>query len=204
MKLGFVSLVGLVLLAGCSQGALDADPEPEGGLSDSIAVNAAVRTCIPGDPSSWCGEPGVYQPNATVESVIDGDTIEVAIMGEESETVRLLGIDTPETVDPNRPEQCYGAEASLFLERLLPAGTPVTLILDVESRDSYGRTLAYVIRSGDGGFVNLEMVASGHAAVLYIEPNRTFKDQMSAAETNARSAGLGLWGACGGPDVPLN
>lgn len=176
------ALTSAVLLAGCSRGGPDSGGEPDA------------------EPS---GEYGAFASNAAVESVIDGDTIEVA-MGSGSETVRLVGIDTPETVDPNRPEQCYGAEASDYLKRLLPAGTPVTLVLDIEARDSYGRLLAYVMRSGDEMFVNWEMVASGHAAAFSIEPNRFFEGALSAAETRARSTGLGLWGACGGPDVPLS
>ena len=176
------ALASAVLLAGCSRGGSDSGGEPGT------------------EPS---GEHGAFAANAAVESVIDGDTIEVS-MGSGSETVRLVGIDTPETVDPNRPEQCYGAEASDYLKSLLPAGTPVTLVLDIEARDSFGRLLAYVMRSGDEMFVNWEMVASGHASALFIEPNRFYEGALSAAETRARSTGLGLWGACGGPDVPLS
>ena len=172
-------MIGLILLAGCSRAGLDADVE----LSE---------------------EYGAFAPNATVESVIDGDTIEVAMDGGGSETVRLLGIDTPETVDPNRPEQCYGAEASGYLKGLLPAGTPVTLVLDAEVRDRYERLLAYVMRSRDEMFVNLEMVASGHASSFSIEPNQSFRAMLSTAEAQAKATGLGLWGACGGPDVPLS
>lgn len=173
-----------VLLVGCG-----------GGLPDS-----GTELGEPGVESD--GEPGVFASNAAVVGVIDGDTIEVAT-DSGSETVRLVGIDTPETVHPSQPEQCYGAEASGRLESLLPAGTPVTLVLDIEARDSYGRLLAYVMRSEDDMFVNWEMVASGHASALSIEPNQHFEAVLSAAETRARSAGLGLWGACGGPDVPL-
>ena len=175
-------MTSAVLLAGCSRSGPDSSGEPGT------------------EPS---GEHGAFVANAAVESVIDGDTIKVT-MDSGAETVRLVGIDTPETVDPNRPEQCYGAEASDYLESLLPAGTPVTLVLDIEARDSYGRLLAYVMRSGDKMFVNWEMVASGHASALFIEPNRFYEGALSAAETRARSTGLGLWGACGGPDVPLS
>lgn len=135
--------------------------------------------------------------------MIDGDTIEISTEGVR-ETVRLIGIDTPETIDPNRPEQCYGAEATQYLESLLPEGTPVTIILDVETRDAYGRLLAFVIRSTDSLFVNLAMVASGHAATLFVDPNLSYQSRLSAAEELAKSSGTGLWGACGGPDMPLN
>ena len=178
MKIVWLSLAGLLLLAGCGRAGAEVGAEPD-------------------------EEYGSFAPNAAVESVIDGDTIVVAL-DSGAETVRLTGIDTPETVDPNRPEQCYGAEASGHLESLLPAGTPVTLVLDAEARDHFGRLLAYVMRSGDDVFVNLEMVSSGHAAALSIEPNRSYEAAFSAAEARARSAGLGLWGACGGPDMPLH
>lgn len=176
------ALTSAVLLAGCRGSGPDSGGEPGT------------------EPSEMHG---AFAANAAVESVIDGDTIKVA-MDSGSETVRLVGIDTPETVHPNKPEQCYGAEASRYIESLLPKGTPVTLVLDTEARDSYGRLLAYVMRSGDEMFVNWEMVASGHASALSIEPNRFFEGALNAAETRARSTGLGLWGACGGPDVPLS
>src|SRR5205085_3089746 len=90
---------------------------------------------------------------ATVARVVDGDTI-VVHLGGRTETVRLLGIDTPETVDPRKPVQCFGTEASHRTKELLPPGTGVRLERDVEARDIYGRLLAYV-RRDDGTFVNL-------------------------------------------------
>ena len=143
-----------------------------------------------------------WAPNATVERVVDGDTISVMI-GDRLETVRLIGIDTPESVAPTRPVQCFGKEASLHLEAMLPAGTEITLVRDVEARDAYDRLLGYVVRSGDGLFVNLELVAAGYAAVLNYPPNDHYADVLARAEADAVAAGRGLWSACGGPDVPL-
>jgi micrococcal nuclease len=82
------------------------------------------------------GPPGT----ATVVRVIDGDTVVVHIDGKD-EHVRLIGIDTPETVDPDKPVMCYGAEASGETKSLLPAGTVVRLVRDIEARDAYGRLL---------------------------------------------------------------
>ena len=143
-----------------------------------------------------------WAPNATVERVVDGDTISVMI-GDRLEAVRLIGIDTPESVAPTRPVQCFGKEASLHLEAMLPAGTEITLVRDVEARDAYDRLLGYVVRSRDGLFVNLELVAAGYAAVLNYPPNDHYADVLARAEADAVAAGRGLWSACGGPDVPL-
>ncbi len=142
-------------------------------------------------------------PNAVVERIIDGDTL-IAMVGERSETVRLIGIDTPESVAPTRPVQCYGREASLYLEALLPAGTEITLVRDAEARDTYDRLLGYVVRSRDSLFVNLELVATGHAATLNYPPNDHYAETLARVQTEAVAAGRGLWSACGGPDVPLD
>lgn len=140
-------------------------------------------------------------PNATVARVVDGDTLVAGIDGRE-ERVRLLGIDTPESVAQNQPVQCYGVEASDHLRALLPEGTAITLILDEETRDRYDRLLAYVVRD-DGLFVNLELVETGSAAVLVFPPNVHYEARLRAAERDARAAGAGLWGVCGAPDVPV-
>lgn len=136
-----------------------------------------------------------------VAEVIDGDTI-VVRWGRHSETVRLIGIDTPETKHPTKPVQCGGHEASARTAALLPPGTVVGLERDVEERDVYGRLLAYVHRD-DGLFVNLQLALEGHAAVLSIAPNTAHRAEIAAAVDAARAAGRGLWGACGGPGVPV-
>lgn len=133
---------------------------------------------------------------ATVVRVIDGDTVDAEIDGR-VETVRLLGIDTPETKRPGTPVECFGPEASSRLGELLPAGTPILLTRDVEARDHYGRLLAY-IQLSDGRSVNQLLVADGYADTLAIEPNHALADDLAAAAAEARRAGLGLWGACGG------
>jgi micrococcal nuclease len=133
---------------------------------------------------------------ATVTRVVDGDTI-VVDLGDRTEKVRLIGIDTPETKDPRKPVQCYGKEASKRTEALLPEGTAVRLERDVELRDRYGRLLAYVFRQPDGLFVNLELARGGYAQVLTIPPNVANADRFVAAVAEARRAGRGLWSACG-------
>ena len=142
------------------------------------------------------------EANAIVERVVDGDTIVVDINGNQ-ERVRLLGIDTPESVAVNRPEQCFGRESASYLTSLLPKGTGVTLVRDIESRDQYDRLLAYVVRSSDQLFVNLDLLERGYAGVMIYEPNSFHRELFEAAENDAFRAGIGLWGVCGGPDVPL-
>ena len=138
----------------------------------------------------------------TVASVIDGDTIVVAF-DDHHEQVRLLGIDTPETVDPARPVQCFGPEATARLAELLPPGTAIVLERDAEPRDRYGRLLGYVFRSDDHLFVNEHMLAEGLADVSIYAPNQAYEPALKHAATTARTANVGLWAACGGADVPL-
>ena len=110
---------------------------------------------------------GGDSPTVRVVAVVDGDTLDVA-WGERRERVRLLGVDTPETVDPDRPVGCYGPEASAFTSRRLQ-GRTVRLEFDRERRDRFGRLLAYV--DIDGRRFNDELLAGGYARLLVIPPN---------------------------------
>ncbi|MGH9150362.1 MAG: thermonuclease family protein, partial [Acidimicrobiales bacterium] len=86
---------------------------------------------------------------------------------------------------------------------LVPAGTPVRLVRDVEARDRYGRLLAYVYRARDDLFVNLALARDGMADLLTIAPNVAHRDALAAAAAEARRADRGLWARCGGADTPL-
>ena len=121
---------------------------------------------------------------ATVVRVIDGDTIVVRIGGRD-ENVRLLGIDTPETHKPETPVECYGQEASDRLTALLPQGTTVRLVRDVEARDRYDRLLAYVYRDSDGLFIDVTMVSEGFAGTLAIPPNLAHRSELDTATAAA-------------------
>lgn len=132
---------------------------------------------------------------ATVDRVVDGDTLSVRLAGR-LERVRLLGIDTPESVKPHTPVQCYAKEASGRLRALLPKNATVRLVRDVEERDRYGRLLAYVYRPPEGLFVNLDLVAGGYARVLTYPPNVTHARELEEAAREARRARRGLWGTC--------
>ena len=141
---------------------------------------------------------GGVEPNATVEYVIDGDTIDVIVDGVE-ERVRLTGIDTPEQArrDTGAPAECFADEATAFTRTLLPEGTAVRLERDVVGRDDYGRVLAYVYRADDGIFVNYEIVRQGYAQPLTIPPNVSFSELMVQAARDAKRDDAGLWSACG-------
>ncbi|HWI04139.1 MAG TPA: thermonuclease family protein [Acidimicrobiales bacterium] len=130
--------------------------------------------------------------DVVVRKVVDGDTIEVS----RGERVRLIGVDTPESVAPDRPVGCFGKEASRFTASLVPPGTPVRLVGDVEQRDRYGRLLAYVYRHADGLFVNAELLRQGYAQLLTIPPNIAHTDEFTAIARQAREGAQGLWAAC--------
>jgi len=134
--------------------------------------------------------------DAKVEKVVDGDTLAVRLAGGRRERVRLLGIDTPESVKPNTPVQCFAKEASARLRALLPAGTGVRLVRDVEERDHYSRLLSYVYRQPDGLFVNLDLVRGGYAQLLTYPPNVAHTEELRRAAGDARQSSRGLWGSC--------
>jgi len=127
-----------------------------------------------------------------VTRVVDGDTIDVEADGRR-DVVRYIGVDTPESVKPNTPVQCFAKAASHENERLV-AGRRVRLVLDAERRDRYGRLLAYVYR-GDV-FVNAHLISGGFARTLTIRPNDHFANRFTLLQNRAQAAGRGLWGAC--------
>jgi micrococcal nuclease len=157
----------------------------------SIVLLAAIALVV---LRPWEADPdaGPASVDARVIRVVDGDTIEARI-GDRVEDVRLIGVDTPETVKPGTPVQCFGLRASHFTKRLL-SGRRVRLVLGAERRDVYGRLLAYVYL-GDR-FVNPILVRRGLARSLTIPPNDRFAPRIRRLELAAGRAGRGLWGAC--------
>jgi micrococcal nuclease len=133
---------------------------------------------------------------ARVGHVTDGDTVTLAFAGHPEESVRLLGIDTPETVKPGAPVECFGPEASAATRALLPPGTEVVVQRDLEARDRYGRLLLYVWRRHDGLFVNRALLETGHATTLSYAPNTSRRSELAGAARQARERRTGLWGAC--------
>ena len=184
------------------------DPRPAGrpDVIRIVVVAAAVAVAVLF--TTWSGAldaDGGPDPDAgqgTVVRVIDGDTVDVDLDGSR-ERVRLIGVDTPESVARDRPIQCYGVEASDRTKELLPEGTAVRLERDEVSRDQFGRLLAYVYRADDDLLVNLELIEGGFADAVTFGDNEALYDTFVAAEAAARAGGVGLWSACGGPDVDI-
>lgn len=139
----------------------------------------------------WADDPPAAA-TAYVTRAVDGDTVEVQLGGSE-EDVRYIGVDTPETVKPDTPVQCFGPQASAFNHHLVE-GRRVRLVFGEERRDVYGRLLAYVYL--DGRFVNAELVRRGLARTLTIPPNDRFAGRFKRLQMAAARAGRGLWGAC--------
>ena len=136
---------------------------------------------------------------AFVNRVIDGDTLDIEFAGQtQSERVRLLLVDTPETVDPNRPVGCFGNEASGYTKNLLPVGTVVFLERDVSERDRFDRLLRYVYLE-DGRMVNEVLVTEGYAKVATYPPDVKHFERLLAAQRTAREGSRGLWGGCNTP-----
>jgi len=142
---------------------------------------------------------GVGDGAATVTDVVDGDTIDVRVDGRD-ERIRLIGIDTPETMKPDTPVECFGPEASAFTTAMLPAGTTVRIERDIVGRDDYGRILGYVFipgaATGREVFVNDEIIRQGYAEPLSIGPNTAYAARFVESARAAEAEDLGLWAAC--------
>jgi micrococcal nuclease len=155
-----------------------------------LIVAVAILVLRPWEAGDRGGGPATAR--GRVVRAIDGDTIEVGVAGA-LEDIRLIGVDTPETVKPGTPVQCYGERASHFTHRLLE-GRRVRLVFGVERHDVYGRLLAYVHLGRR--FVNAALVRRGLARSLTIPPNDRFAPLFRRLELRAARAGRGLWGAC--------
>ena len=151
-----------------------------------VAALALVRPVGGGDGEEAPAGDGM------VTRVVDGDTVHVRVAGED-ETVRYIGVDTPESVKPGTPVECFAKAASAANERLV-GGQRVRMSYDAERRDRYGRLLAYVYR--DSLFVNAELVRAGYARTLTIPPNVRFADRFAKLARDAREHGRGLWRRC--------
>jgi micrococcal nuclease len=157
------------------------------GLGVAGMAGTGLGACS--DGGSECGA-----REATVERVIDGDTIVVS----GDVTIRYLLVNAPETT--NGHDDCYGANAALFNSDLV-LGKVVRLDYDVDCQDRFGRTLAYV--TVDGQDVNRLLVERGYACVLHIPPDGDDRvDELEALEAAARMANRGLWAAC--DPIPCN
>ena len=179
------------------------------GLVSVVACSQHQVVLTEQAPATFAEEPGGYE-TAIVTDTIDGDTIEVEITGDadgpgsgdaavgRGYTVRLTGIDTPESVKPNSPVECFGRESSLAAEVLL-LGAEVRLVKDVEEADRFGRLLRYVYVGEE--MANARLVVNGYASAYTYPPNVRHSDLFVALQRKARDEGRGLWApdTCDGP-----
>lgn len=150
-------------------------PEP----TPTTVGTPARPSTRPSPPASGSGR--------VVTHITDGDTIRLG-----AERIRLIGIDAPEVTQ----HECYSARSTAALAGLIPVGSRVRLVLDVDPHDRYERTLAYVYRVSDGLHVNARMVRDGHVTTLTISPNVAHANEFASLQRAARNAKRGLWGAC--------
>jgi micrococcal nuclease len=145
------------------------------------------------------------KPNTTTKvnfvRAVDGDTIEVS--GYCNDKIRMLYVDTPETVKPNTQVQCYGQEASLHTKSLFINNQELYLNTDKGAQDQYGRALAIVyldqsqaINNNIEQSINYKLVLQGFAKAKFYSPNTTYKQQILQAEQIAKSKNQGLWKNC--------
>lgn len=176
-----LAIIGVGVIVYLLLAARAAGVRPEGsekGRQTITAVNSAPTAL------------GLAQTTSTVRRVVDGDTIEIV----SGEKVRYIGINTPESVDPRRPVQCFGREAGEYNRRLVDE-QEIVLKKDVSETDKYGRLLRYVYLL-DGTFVNLKLVEDGYARADTFPPDVKFSKEFAAADRAAREAKVGLWSAC--------
>jgi endonuclease YncB( thermonuclease family) len=172
----------LVVLVGGCDGLVEGVRGGGGRAPADLETSAAERAGWPDPPRDAVA--------AKVQRVVDGDTFVATVKGRR-ERIRVIGVDTPESVDPNRPDEPYGEEASNFAKHYLNGAT-VRLAGDAEPRDRYGRMLAYVWLR-DGTFWNALLAAEGYAQQLTIPPNVTYAPLFRRLVAEARSNDRGLW-----------
>ncbi|MBM7553232.1 thermonuclease family protein [Thalassobacillus pellis] len=171
-KMQVVILLILLLTSGCSMEMTDsAGGTNEENNNDPKAASENKTT------------------NATVTRVVDGDTLEVSMNGEK-EDVRLLLIDTPETVHPDKPVEPFGKEASQFVKETL-ANEEVRIDIGKEKRDKYGRLLAYVFI--DGETIQEKLLRKGLARTAYLYNDLTMLDEFHKVQAKAIEKGIGVW-----------
>jgi micrococcal nuclease len=172
--------------------ALSSTPAATGGASSSAPSSPAIRSS---SPPATTVTPAPQRERATVISVTDGDTIRVSLDGRPF-SVRYIGVDTPETVDPSRPVEPYGRAATEANRRLVE-GRAVLLEKDVSETDRFGRLLRYVYVETSAGLVmvNAELVRLGFARVATFPPDVRYQSQFLDLERQARTSNAGLWAA---------
>ena len=184
-----------------AQSVYDADPAANPEL-DLDGDGIACPEWPPGfAPALWTTAIPLGAEPAELVRVVDGDTIEVRFEDGAVESVRLILVDTPESVSPSTPDECFGAEATAFTTAVLTDYEgDLYLERDVSDRDRFGRLLRYV-RVG-GAHVGETLVREGYARAVAYPPDTTYQAALDAAQREAQDAGRGLWSACQAPPTP--
>lgn len=181
----------IVMLTACSSSTQMNDSKPVQTAQKGIQQHAEGKGIVD-IPEAYKGKlKDLETVKGKVLHIKDGDTIDVNVKGQK-QTVRLLLLDTPESVSQKIPPQKMGKEASSFLKNQLD-GKSVTLVYDRgQKEDKYGRKLAYVFC--DGIHINEIMVKSGYGIIAYISrPNTTLLPEMLEAEKEAKETRAGVW-----------
>ena len=176
------------------------DPDRDGLACEELAPGAA--------PALWTDDIPANAIPAELASVTDGDTIQVSVDGV-LESVRLVGVDAPESGGPYQDVECFGPEGTQYLEWLLGQGGRIFIEKDQEERDRFGRLLRWVwldLGRGEVYLLDEALIRAGYAERFRDTPNRRYVDEAIAAEHFAQRHLFGLWGACDGSiaggDVP--
>jgi len=190
-------IIIFVLLGGISSAMGSNDTEKK----EQASLSTTTSTTIKATTTTEAPKYAIKATEAKVVRCVDGDTIEVEMDGK-TEKVRLIGIDTPETVHPSKPVEAYGKEASDYTKSKLE-GKTVFLEMDVQERDKYGRVLAYVwlyqpykIDEGEirAKMFNAQLLLDGYAQISTYPPNVKYVDYFTECQKEARDGDKGLWG----------
>ncbi|MGB8954444.1 MAG: thermonuclease family protein [Tumebacillaceae bacterium] len=194
-----IGLIICFILFGVTSPEKQASDQTEGKKAEKpVEQVAQAVTTAPATPAASTAStavPVVQGRWAVVAKVVDGDTIEL----DNGEKVRLIGVNTPETVASNTPVQPYGQEASAFTKSHLE-GKKVLIQTDLEEKDQYGRTLAYVFIEEPKSqediqkyMFNATLLRDGYAQLMTIQPNVKYQDTFVGLQRVARESNKGLW-----------
>jgi micrococcal nuclease len=186
-SLRFFPILFIALITGCGGPARSATESARSAIAPASSAVASRETATPG---SACVSPAARRESAVVTYVTDGDSIEVDVNGVPFR-VRYIGMDAPEMEG-----EALGGE-SAAANRTLVAGKTIVMVRDLSEADRYGRLLRYVFV--DGLFVNRELVRTGMARAGYYPPDLACVKEFQAAEQEARTARIGIWGLLGSP-----
>jgi micrococcal nuclease len=192
-------IVGAVMSGGTDPATTTAAVEPSTPPIATQVPTSPSRSVVPSVTPSPSPTPSA--PTGIVTEVVDGDTIRVELPTG-AETVRIIGIDTPEVVHPSQPEACFGAEATAYAKKALD-GETVTLETDPtqDERDKYDRLLAHVY-VGDELYA-ASAIAGGYGIHYVYEAPSSHADELDAAAAAAKADGRGIWASCDGRvDLP--